>query len=471
MDDGSDGYLQCNKEIIEDLEKPEAAIKNITLNGKVLVDYPIQQNEDNCRWYQFPYKKSNYLIGDKIFVNLKSLQLDGRAIVKKDARDSTYNETEKRICSRHTSNIGSLDSLNSNTPHVTKETSQVDVARGNIQIEFLVYDKQFKYGLQNIDEKRIITVRERRREGRTPIFLTNTTEEYRKCSIAQLEKTDITLEIGCSTGKCTKMLHNRTTKLIAVDVSCDHLQRAKAYVFSDEKHNMGTHAESDSAKNNKTGNLKNPKGVDTEIFDNQNNSNTTVELDSNTSFHYFDMFCSDFSQLPIPASSITLVLIDIGGDRNAKQVLEAIEWVLGKLKNVECVIVKSKNLSELKNMHEGRGNEVKEKKEKAVKKLKQEEMSVGNENNYQQKPTGFIAQQQTDLNTVQGGVKVRSIIDNPLWDVEQSINPYQEVSASGNQSKFLTGTNWFLDFETIVPSWSKSDVQLKKLRRLRKNRA
>ena len=74
MDDGSDGYLQCNKEIIEDLEKPEAAIKNITLNGKVLVDYPLQQNEDNCRWYQFPYKKSNSLSGSiKIFCVLIKL--------------------------------------------------------------------------------------------------------------------------------------------------------------------------------------------------------------------------------------------------------------------------------------------------------------------------------------------------------------------------------------------------------------
>eukprot|EP00928_Gymnodinium_smaydae_P029465 TRINITY_DN22188_c0_g1_i2.p1 TRINITY_DN22188_c0_g1~~TRINITY_DN22188_c0_g1_i2.p1 ORF type:complete len:249 (+),score=43.20 TRINITY_DN22188_c0_g1_i2:68-748(+) len=204
-------------------------------------------------------------------------------------------------------------------------------------------DKPFKQGFRFPAVKRIRTLRVRSEHlanapnqlSELPVFLTHSTDEFRCCATMQLNpNTDVVLEIGCSNGAGTEALcRKHPAAYIAVDLSQEHLSLCRKRCF--------------------------PAFADF------------------LSVVYFDVFTSSFDNLfsmqflqtgqrqdkenpdeqarekhegdtreNLRAEDVTMLLIDIGGDRNGEAVRRALEICVAGLPSLQCVVIKSEELVE-----------------------------------------------------------------------------------------------------------------------------
>jgi len=202
-----------------------------------------------------------------VYVNLKSMKYDGRAVVQ------------------------------------TANTSEND----SLPLKFLSDGRE-----KSMKRSRLTTVRKRKSlTSPVPVFIAETTDQYRNAVCTQINPgSDVLLEIGCSNGMCTSMVYaqKRPRHTVAVDVDDGMLSQARNRCLGE--------------------------GVD---------SGDDIE------FINFDVLLSDWAtlekQLEIRLGDITMVSIDIGGNRNGSQVLSATETVLRRLPNIEVVILKSLDLA------------------------------------------------------------------------------------------------------------------------------
>eukprot|EP00961_Rhodomonas_salina_P262690 3549814-Rhodomonas_salina.1 len=150
-----------------------------------------------------------------------------------------------------------------------------------------------------------------------PIFLTYSTKEFRSCALTQVAPEDVLLEVGCSTGMCTAMLMCKNLKRqLAVDVSHEMVEATRKHCEEVAAGKPGGDSRASSEG------LRVP-----EIF-----------------FH--DVFVQPGlgEVLRIPHDEVTVLLIDIGGQRDGRQILMAVERCLVRMRRIEVVVIKSEAL-------------------------------------------------------------------------------------------------------------------------------
>ena len=190
----------------------------------------------------------------------------------------------------------------------------------------------------------------------TLIIITPDTTNYRQLATSHLRVSDKVLEIGCSTGECTALilrrlmlLHNNQQKhdkekndvqrgtICAFDIGSDMVEQASSRVQSEfnalqqHSHQQATDLQmptyTDMVQFYKVDALSDPKRAYTHATTNTTGSNSKSRAPPN------------------------VILIDIGGNRELKGVVQMIEWVQSAFcpnddDSVRAIIVKSESLAE-----------------------------------------------------------------------------------------------------------------------------
>ena len=272
-------------------------------------------------------------VGSEIWVDLKSMQHDGRARVVADNPE-----------------------------------------RG-LQVEFLVLDRAFKRArhLTHFPEgrarKRILCRRERMRQGRAcsagdggacsaspdssplsvPVFLTHDSPSFRRCALAQLDpERDVALEVGCSAGVLTREL---VAKFLRAR------QPSPALAEDGRQEPATAEAREDTQEAHAARPFLAATDVSVDFLARVCAEHAAVPPDL-LGVAYFDVLLSDWARLPDAAGPdagtpepgcstrerVTAVFMDIGGNRAGAQVREALARLLAELPALEVVVVKSEEV-------------------------------------------------------------------------------------------------------------------------------
>ncbi len=173
----------------------------------------------------------------------------------------------------------------------------------------------------------------------TTIMVTRTTDKYRLLAASQLEATDHVLEIGCSNGECSLIIAKYVTqgRLIGIDTSKEMIAQAK------EKYNdslLGKDKHKASTKSTST--------------------STPTPITANVDFHVVDPFDEPRRAMELirgkdegggrncKTNSPSVVLIDIGGNRDLTSVMKMLSWILTMFNPRLCIIKSEEMVDKMK---------------------------------------------------------------------------------------------------------------------------
>jgi Methylase involved in ubiquinone/menaquinone biosynthesis len=276
------------------------------------------------KWILFPPPVTQtYQPGDHVFIRTKSRKEIGRkgVVISRPSsssldKDAQEEEELRRVWVRmpsfridHLSNTTGQSTANEHEKNSIVDQFFTTSFRPNRLVKIITDSIMFESacGGDHQDDDVVDTI----------VAITETTDQYRLLATSQIQSTDHVLEIGCSNGECSLVIAKYLSKgsLVAFDTSQEMIAQAKDKISSLQENVV-----------------------------------------KNTRFHVVDPFTEPRRALLLAgggghdgvinkpnSEKITVVLIDIGGNRDLESVLKMLAWVNESFSPRLC-IVKSKHM-------------------------------------------------------------------------------------------------------------------------------
>jgi SAM-dependent methyltransferase len=267
------------------------------------------------KWILFPPPAAQkFQPGDHVFIKTKSRKEIGRkgVVIAANCDDKHQTQDEFRVWVRIPSRL-QVDDKNSDDQSTNRENPIDQFFTTSFRPNRLV-----KVIDDSVFEESDCRVHEDHGIGRTIVAITATTEKYRLLATSQIQSTDHVLEIGCSNGECSLVIAKYLSKgsLVAFDTSREMISQAQEKMSRQQNDIMVNNAQ----------------------------------------FHVVDPFIEPRKALllatggeqgqgeKLKSKKISVVLIDIGGNRDLESVLKMLAWVRETFSTLRLCIIKSKQM-------------------------------------------------------------------------------------------------------------------------------
>ncbi|KAL3781356.1 hypothetical protein HJC23_013440 [Cyclotella cryptica] len=302
----------------------------------------------------------NLSVNDYVYVRPKSVREPGIL-----GRVVDINESASAILPKESQPIIS------NQIHPSARTHNVDRQR-NGRVSILQSNGVIKH---NVRVSRLVPIFDRTVQQHNPsnpnktsctlILLTPDTTNYRQLAVAHVRSDDKVLEIGCSYGGCTALLLRRLIQLRSVDTTCSACTKDSGASSSKISIREDTPASgvivafdtgSDMVEQTRQS-LQAELKLVSSVHSPQKQSELEKVYSDMATVHKIDAFADPKGAFSLATRNHeiypTVILIDIGGNRELEGVARMIHWVQGAFSRQppRAIIIKSKELTQELHSH------------------------------------------------------------------------------------------------------------------------
>ncbi|CAD7968533.1 unnamed protein product [Amoebophrya sp. A25] len=287
---------------------------------------------------------SAVLIGSRVWVDLKSMQIDGRATVvglhDRSSSSSSSSTTTTRSCLKL-----KFDRYDDGREGPKRILETLSHSTGDIEKRIKGLLLRHQANGSNFPVPAV--------HPTVPVYLVHDTVNFRQCCAMQVRPGyDRVLEVGCSTGLLTEVLVKQRPKyLCAVDCSLDMVLKTRERIVGRGKE-CWKHKEMLQEKKNND-HISRPEDVEVE----EDTTALGPLEEKRVSIQVADIFLQQElhqDETFLTGEDFTMATLDIGGDRDADQVESALFTLMARFPRLEVIVVKCEKLCQREGFEEAK---------------------------------------------------------------------------------------------------------------------